>query len=121
MDIGLKKTVAEEPAEAIHEIPSPLSFTLTVPKEYRNTDADTVRTFHLLRLHDGKVTEVGSGTDTEITGETDLFSPYLLAYEDGTPGRIIPTGDDARLWLAGLALLAALLLMGAAAAKKKKK
>ena len=50
-----------------------------------------------------------------------IFSPYLLAYEDGTPGRIIPTGDDTRLWLAGLALLAALLLMGATTARKKKK
>ncbi|MBQ3964837.1 MAG: CotH kinase family protein, partial [Firmicutes bacterium] len=104
LDLRLFKTVGIGEPEELHEIPVPVQFAVKVPADVQNYDQDVTRTFHLLRVHDGAVSEVGSGTDTTVVGSSDRFSTYLLAYKDGDAGKPVKTGDDSH---AGLMLLIA--------------
>ena len=82
IDMRLLKTIGEGEPEEVHETPVPVQFSVEVPASLANTDEAVTRTFHLLRVHDGQVAEVGSGTGGTITGESGLFSTYLVAYSD---------------------------------------
>ena len=99
LDLSLAKRVGGEGAEsvAISQTQLPLELSVEVPEALRNNDANVVRTFYLLRAHDGEVDVVASGTGDTLSGTTDRFSTYLLAYHDGTPDRMAPTGNAAGL------------------------
>ena len=59
---------------------------------------------------------VASGTGDTLSGTTDRFSTYLLAYHDGTPDRMAPTGNAAGLPKTGDATpLAAMIALAIAA------
>ena len=45
------------------------------------------RTFYLLRVHEGKVSELSSSEDLVLTGKSSKFSTYLLAYSDKKNGK----------------------------------
>jgi hypothetical protein len=86
LDLTLTKRVGgegEQPS-AIHETQLPLKLNVEVPEGMRNHDANVTRTFYLLRAHDGAVDVIASGTDSALSGTTDRFSTYLLAYRDDT-------------------------------------
>lgn len=102
-----------------------------------NSDASKVRTYQIVRVHDGKA-EILSGVfdkDTDIfTFETDRFSAYALIYHDedvknnsedkvdnskgntanttGSKTDSVKTGDDSMvlLWVLLMAGTAALIL-----------
>ena len=99
LDLSLAKRVGGEGAEsvAISQTQLPLELSVEVPEALRNNDANVVRTFYLLRAHDGEVDVVASGTGDTLSGTTDRFSTYLLAYHDGTLDRMAPTGNAAGL------------------------
>lgn len=63
--------------QKIHELSQPITITIEVPTEYRNSD----EIFTVLRNHNGVITELAD-TDTNpntVTFETDRFSTYALA------------------------------------------
>ncbi len=84
-----------------------------IPEEYRNTNKNIIRTYQMLRVHDGKVDVLPVEFD-DVTGEakfeTDRFSVYTLTYSDKAADNAT-TGDETPLVL----LTALLLLSGAAA------
>ena len=45
------------------------------------------RTYFLLRVHDGKVSEIASSKDLVLNTESSEFSTYLLAYSDKKNGK----------------------------------
>lgn len=79
LDISLRKQVGGGEVIAVHRSSVAVAFTLEVPEGLRATG----RTFHLLRYHDGDVSELGRTTGDAIEGESELFSTYLIAYSDG--------------------------------------
>lgn len=60
------------------QLSEPLTFKVEIPKELKKAN----RKFYVLRLHDGKVTEIPVNEDGTFT--TDQFSSYMLAYKDVT-------------------------------------
>ncbi len=100
MDISLFKKIGENDAEAVHNPKVPLKFRITIPEELKLSDAaangrgineegeSVVRTFYLIRVHDGTADCVAKGTGDTLECKSSLFSTYLLTYRDEE------TGDD---------------------------
>lgn len=102
------------------ETPKPLALAVTAPKELRSSR----RTHYLIRGHGKEATVLATTQGEVLEGRSELFSPYLLAYADGsspvspddpsvppsptpdTPG-VLPQGGDASFG-AGALVLAAL-------------
>ena len=82
-----------------------LTLTVTVPAKNRNRDSETVRTFYVVRVHDGQGDVLASGSDIRQTFRSGLFSTYALGSSDQSK---VNTGDNSHLelWIALLALLA---------------
>ena len=111
LDISLVKVV-DGIETKVDATPVPLTFTLTVPEDLRAE----VRTYYVLRAHDGQTDIVSTGTDADMTVSTDRFSAYVLASKDAqakqpaaaAKGTMSKTGDN----LVQLAVLfAALCIM----------
>ena len=77
-DISLFIKVDDREASQIHKTEPALRFAVTVPENLRNAD----RVFYLIRLHDGHASEIAVTDGNVLVGESDLFSPYLIAYRD---------------------------------------
>lgn len=133
LDINLLKAVGNAPNEAVKELKSKISIGIKVPEDLLNKDASKVRTYQIVRMHDGKA-EILNGVFDKGTGiftfETDRFSTYALIYHDedvknnsedkvdnsnvntgnttGSKTDAVKTGDDS------MVLLWALLMAGGA-------
>ena len=81
----LFKQVEGEAAVQVHEPGTMIRVTITIPELLQNTDRSVVRTYSILRMHDG-VVDVIDGEYNEETGEfsfeTDKFSTYAIVYKD---------------------------------------
>lgn len=89
IDASLFKKVGSNDPVAITELKDKIKVQLVVPEKLRNTDANVVRTYSLIRRHGSEDTaEIVNGTydsDTfTFTFETDRFSTYAIAYKDTT-------------------------------------
>ncbi|MCR5013016.1 MAG: InlB B-repeat-containing protein, partial [Lachnospiraceae bacterium] len=62
----------------ISETEGDVEIIVTIPKNLRRYG----RTFYILRIHNGEIEVVGSGTEDEVPVKTDSFSTYALAYTD---------------------------------------
>ena len=84
LDLSLSKRVGGETGsvQALHETQDSLQLSVEVPASLLSTSADVVRTFYLLRVHDGTVSTVAEGAGPTLEGTTDRFSTYLIAYKD---------------------------------------
>lgn len=83
LDVNLFKKVEGQEATKVTKTLQPVKISFEIPKELLNTDSNIKRTFVVLRLHDGVVTEI----EVEVNGttgtfETDEFSTYALTYKD---------------------------------------
>ncbi|MBR3235657.1 MAG: hypothetical protein IKG11_08575 [Atopobiaceae bacterium] len=78
LDLSLWKQVTGFGKVAVHETDTPVRFSVEVPEGLRREG----RTFYLLGFHGGKATTVAQGTGTTLSGESRLFSTYLIAYKD---------------------------------------
>ena len=118
-DITLLKQVGDGDITSIHEPGIDIEVSIEVPKEIRNTNPDVKREYSVIRVHDGKVENLGGKYDEEtgiIVFKTGKFSTYVLAYAD-TPiisEEIIPdnseeTNNNTWLWV----VLGLILLLGA--------
>lgn len=66
-----------------------ITVTMEVPAELKNTNTDVIRTFYVVRVHDGAATVLAQGTEDQISFESNQFSTYALAYRDEAKA-----GDD---------------------------
>lgn len=124
LDISLFKTVGKETTR-ITKTPEAVQLAVTVPEGMRKSG----RTFYLLRCHDGKADVVAQGTGNTLSGKSDGFSTYLIAYKDANgnsssknasgSNSLARTGDSAPTAAGLLALLGAALLAGGALRSSK--
>jgi hypothetical protein len=83
-DMTLSKQVGSNAPVAITDLgENALSFTVAVPSELQATDG-SARTFYLLRLHGGEVRALAGTTGNTITGKSDKFSTFVIAYRSGS-------------------------------------
>lgn len=83
LDINLLKQVEGQDATKITETKEPITITFEIPEKLINTDSNIIRTYKILRLHEGKVDTLDVTVNgTTATFKTDEFSTYALAYTD---------------------------------------
>ena len=112
LDVSMFKQVAEQDCVALTNLNAPVTITLTIPDRMMSTDGNAIRTYQIVRVHDGKtdILETVQQGNT-LTFQTDCFSTYALIYHDSIMD-LPQTGDSSRpeMWLALLAISCALLL-----------
>lgn len=84
-DATLFKKVGTDSVEQISEPGVDISVTITIPDELINRDESIIRSYFVLRLHNGEVTIIEGTFDEaakEFTFETDKFSTYALVFKD---------------------------------------
>lgn len=85
LDVTVWKQLGARDPESVADTNQPLSITITVPDNLRNTNSSLERTYQIIRVHDGAA-EVIESTYNEDTGiitfVTDRFSTYALVYTD---------------------------------------
>lgn len=100
LDINLYKKVEGQEATKITETKEPLTISFEIPENLINKDSNIIRTFKVLRLHDGKVTELDVKVNGNIgTIETDEFSTYALTYTDTEKTSSPKTGDNITMYV----------------------
>jgi fimbrial isopeptide formation D2 family protein/uncharacterized repeat protein (TIGR02543 family) len=82
MDLSLYKQVTDQDRQTVKETSAALECTVTVPESLKNTNKSKARTFYLIECHDGKAALMAQSTDTELKGEINKFSTFLIAYAD---------------------------------------
>lgn len=84
LDITLWKTVGNSSEKQVHNINSPISVTVTVPKELRLNTSGRTRTYAVLRVHNGAVSFLPDRdlVANTVTFSTNRFSTYALVYKD---------------------------------------
>ncbi|MGN0689940.1 MAG: hypothetical protein ACI4KH_05940 [Oscillospiraceae bacterium] len=88
IDVSLfKKIDGEIDKTKVTETNAPIKITFRMPESLINTDANIIRTYRIIRVHNG-VAEIIDGTfniaTKEFTFMTDKFSSYAIAYTDTT-------------------------------------
>ena len=85
LDIKVSKKVGDMAAVNITNTLKPLTFEITLSDKLINKDDSMVRTYKVVRIHDGKTTildAVYDSTTNKITFNTDKFSTYAIIYND---------------------------------------
>jgi hypothetical protein len=122
LDITLTKQLGESTPVKLTETAGAVTVTITVPDELRNTDSKMVRTYKIIRVHEGKADVLDASFD-EKTGklsfETDRFSTYTLVYTDTPVSDNPKTGDNAPLALAITVMLISLCSVFVIISRKK--
>ena len=99
-----------------------MTVTITVPVELRNTDSKMVRTYKVMRIHEGKIDILDASYDAttgKLSFETDRFSTYTLVYTDTPVSDNPKTGDNAPLALAITVMLISLCSVFVIISRKK--
>ena len=114
LDLSLFKQFGSQAPEKIHDTKgNMITVVVEIPESLRNTNTAIVRTFYIVRIHDGKAEILAQGTGTTLTIKSDKFSTYLIAYKDtartasgGTVPHTPQTGGTRHigLWLCVLAV-----------------
>lgn len=96
-DASLFKQIGDGEQMSISEPGRPISVTIVIPEKIRNKDVLMVRSYRIIRLHEGE-TDVIEGTydekTAEFTFESDRFSTYAICYKD-IPKKTKPTPTPA--------------------------
>ena len=61
---------------------NPITIKLVIPEDMRNTNSGKIRTFYVVRVHDGVAQVLAETTANEISFSSDLFSVYAICYKD---------------------------------------
>ena len=80
-----KKLSTEAEKTKITETTVPITISIVIPDNLLMHDANMVRSYKMIRLHEGKVDEIGGTFDEKtstFTFETTQFSTYAIAYAD---------------------------------------
>lgn len=87
LDMSMFKQVSGLEKVGIYQTPIGFKFIIKIPEALKKDG----RTFYLVRLHNGESAILATTTDNELSGETDLFSIYLIAYKDAVEPTVAPT------------------------------
>ena len=85
MDLSLFKKVGNNAEQKLFDTNGKkIKITVTVPEDLRPTDNDVVRTYYLIRIHNGRAQILATTVSPNYTFsfETDLFSTYAIGYAD---------------------------------------
>ena len=102
--MSMFKQVAGQSKTAVHQTATAFRFSMKISDSLKKAG----RTFWLLRLHNDKADILATTTGDTLSGETNLFSTYLIAYKDAEtptptptpkPKKVPRTGDGAPLGL----------------------
>ena len=80
-----KQLSTETEKTKITETTVPITISIVIPDDLLAHDANMVRSYKMIRLHEGKVDEIGGTFDEKtstFTFETTQFSTYAIAYAD---------------------------------------
>ncbi|MBR1854437.1 MAG: hypothetical protein IJ794_15070, partial [Lachnospiraceae bacterium] len=93
---GIAANIADKPVETkVTDTGSrQISFVLEVPEDMRNQDSNIIRTFYVLRVHDGAADVLAQGTGDQISVSSSLFSTYVIAYHDEKVGQDDDDDED---------------------------
>lgn len=126
LDFSLFKQIGGGTPQAVSDTNGKVAISYTVPDTLINKDSSIVRTYKMIRIHNGKVDVLDCKFDApsgKITFYSDAFSTYALVYTDAPKGEaqmVSPkTGenDTAGIWL----MLAVISAAGAVYFVKSKK
>ena len=79
LNLSLWKKVGDSTAVQIHDTNgNPISVTIPIPDTLKNVPAGYIRTFSIVRVHNGAMSVLGEGTGNSITISTDKFSSYRM-------------------------------------------
>jgi len=85
LDINLYKQIGNDHPAKVTQTNGKIQISIKVPAQLRNSDSEIVRTYGIIRVHNG-VAEMIEGTFDQknfiFTFETDRFSTYVLTYLD---------------------------------------
>lgn len=84
LDIELIKKIGSTEVE-VSETTGLITITFEMPEELKNKDTSIVRTYKVMRYHDGKVDVLDAKYDAKtgkLSFETDKFSTYAVVYSD---------------------------------------
>ena len=83
LDLSLFKKIGENEPTAVHESENAFDITVDVPEELATPDFGYIRTYSVIRVHNGVATELPTTyANGKISFSTDRFSTYLIAYSD---------------------------------------
>ena len=125
IDMSMFKQVTGQNKTAVHQTATAFRFSMKVPDSLKKAG----RTFWLLRLHNDKADILATTTGDTLSGETNLFSTYLIAYKDAetptpTPKPVPKTGDQDHpgLWIILMLIgIAGLTVIGTLKVSRKRK
>ncbi len=91
LDISLFKVIGSS-RTIVPQTNGKIKIVITIPDGLKNTDTGKVRTYSIVRVHDGAAEILSDLDDVDdtITIETDKFSTYALVYHDTAQS----AGDD---------------------------
>ena len=112
LNIDLEKKIGDNDPVKITKTNGGVTITITVPEALINTDAKIVRTYKVIRVHEGVADILDAIFDAKtgkLSFETDKFSTYTLVYSDAPSSDNSNTGDNTMFVLfGGLLALSAL-------------
>ncbi len=83
LDITLLKKVGNLKEVSVTETQAGVVVKLDIPESLKNTDSSIVRTYTVIRIHDGAAEALDTSCENGvITFTTDKFSTYAICYED---------------------------------------
>lgn len=107
----------------ISETTDEIEIVFEVPEELINEDSRVIRTYKIMRNHNGKIDILDTAFDAKthmLTFKTDKFSTYALVYTDSAVSSSVETGDmantSAYVLMLGMSLVTIMTILG----KKRK-
>ena len=101
LDISLFKYMTVngiQQADALHTTRDALTISIVVPDALINTNSAVIRTYYIVRSHEGTITVLDAAFDAAnktLTFKTDRFSEYAIAYKDtAVPGSSSKPGSN---------------------------
>ena len=83
LDLSLWKKLGNGTPTQIHDTNgNPIKITITIPDTLKNVPEGYIRTYQIVRVHDGVATVLAEGTGDTLTLSSDKFSSYFIVYKD---------------------------------------
>ena len=83
LDLSLWKKLGNNAAVQIHDTNgNPIKITINIPDALKNAPEGYIRTYQIVRVHDGVATVLAEGTGDTLALSSDKFSSYFIVYKD---------------------------------------
>ena len=102
LDIDLFKQIGDNNPVQVTSLDEKIAVTLDVPASLINSNNKKIRTYYVIRVHNGATTVINPTFDAAnrtLTFKTDRFSTYAISYVDTTKPDIVKTGDESQMGL----------------------